>query len=217
LFTAAVVISVCVALFALIAEDVLDGGGLISRDEAVLRWFVDHRTDWMISAAKFVSTIGGFVSLLCVGTLAGVWLWRRRWPLAIAFAPVISLLLSFIAATIAKAIFGRARPPITFHEVHVASPAFPSGHATNAAGFFLAASFALAITIAQRRRSQLTLLATAIVLTALVGISRLVLAVHWLSDVVAGWVLGTAIATATVVVAWHASATRKTKTSNPVP
>jgi undecaprenyl-diphosphatase len=93
----------------------------------------------------------------------------------------------------------------------VTSPAFPSGHATDAAGFFLAAAFVLAITIAHRRRIQLLVVAAGVVLAALVGVSRLVLGVHWPSDVVAGWALGTAIAIAAVVIAWSAT----TRTAKP--
>jgi undecaprenyl-diphosphatase len=80
--------------------------------------------------------------------------------------------------------------------------AFPSGHATDAAAFFAAASLTLAITIVRRPVARVVLVGTALVLTVLVGVSRLVLAVHWLSDVVAGWALGTAIAVTVLVVLW---------------
>jgi undecaprenyl-diphosphatase len=190
-------------LFVLIAEDLVDGGGLISHDEAVLRWFVDHRSEWMISIARFVGIASGFVSLLGLSAVLGVWVWRRGWPLALA--PLASLLLAGIAATVAKVIFGRARPPIALHGVRVTSPAFPSGHAADAAGFVLAAAFALSLTVAHSRRTQLVLIALGVFLAALVGISRLVLAVHWLSDVVAGWALGSGIATGVVVVSWYVS------------
>jgi undecaprenyl-diphosphatase len=205
LLVAAGAVAASVVLFVLIAEDLLDGGGLIAHDKAVLRWFVDHRTDAMISAAKWVSTLGGFVSLFCAGVLLGLWLWRRGWQLGLAVAPLASLLLAGLASALAKAVFGRARPPIVVHATHVTSPAFPSGHATDAAGFFLAAAFVLALTIAHHRRTQLVLIGTGMVLAALVGLSRLVLAVHWLSDVVAGWALGTAIAVTTAVTAWYAT------------
>ena len=205
LLVAAISVAVSLVVFALIAEDLLDGGALISHDQAVLNWFVDHRTDAIISGAKWISTIGGFVSLFCAGALLGLWLWRRGWDLRFAVAPLASLLLAGLFSSLAKAVFGRTRPPIVVHETHVTSPAFPSGHATDAAGFFLAAAFVLAITIAHHRRTQLVLIGTGIVLAALIGLSRLVLAVHWLSDVVAGWALGTAIAITTVVTLWYAA------------
>jgi undecaprenyl-diphosphatase len=215
LFVAAVLVTANLALFLLIAEDVLDGGGLISHDEAILRWFVDHRSEWMVTAAKFVSTIGGFVSLMCAGVLLGVWLGRRGLHLGLAVAPAASLLIAGLASVVAKAAFGRARPPITVHQSHVTSPAFPSGHATDAAGFFLAAAFVLAITITCRPRDRVALVGAAIVLAGLVGVSRLVLGVHWFSDVVAGWTLGAAIAIATVVIAWYATTHTPKPSSTP--
>jgi undecaprenyl-diphosphatase len=138
-------------LFALVAEDLLDGGGLISRDQSVLAWFVEHRTDGLISAAKLVSTIGSFVSLAIVAMGIGVWLWRRGWSAGLALAPLVSLVLASLASDVAKALFDRDRPPVTVHATTVTLAAFPSGHATDAAAFFLAASLTLAITIAHRR------------------------------------------------------------------
>jgi membrane-associated phospholipid phosphatase len=197
---AVVLVAACLALFVLIAEDLADGGGLVSRDATVLNWFVDHRTDVWVNTAKFVSTVAGFASLACVGVVLGLWLWPRGWHLAIA--PLISLLLAGLASTVAKAAFGRARPSIVVREAHVTSPAFPSGHAADAAGFFLAAAFVLALTIAHQRRTQLLVVGVGMFFAVVVGLSRLILAVHWLSDVVAGWALGTAVAIAVVVVLW---------------
>ena len=214
---AAVLVVANLVLFALIAEDLLDGGGLISHDEAVSAWFVEHRTDALISAAKVVSTIGGFVSLAIVGALLGLWLWRRGWHVALAAAPVVSLVLASLASTASKALFDRERPPVVLHATTVTLAAFPSGHATDAAAFFLAASLTLAITIAHHRSTRALLVATGLFLAMLVGLSRLVLGVHWLSDVVAGWALGSAIAIAVVVTLWYLSTRRQDDQSAPVP
>jgi membrane-associated phospholipid phosphatase len=203
-------------LFALIAEDLLDGGGLISHDDAVLAWFVDHRTDTLISAAKVVSTIGSFVSLAIVGAVLGLWLWRRGWHVALAAAPEVSLVVASVASTVSKALFDRERPPVVVHATTVTLAAFPSGHATDAAAFFLAASLTLAITIAQRGSTRVLLVATGLFLAMLVGLSRLVLGVHWLSDVVAGWALGSAVAIAFVVTLWYLSARRQDDQAAPV-
>jgi hypothetical protein len=129
------------AFFVSIAEDVLDGGGLISRDQAAFTWFVDHRSDWLIDLARFVSTAGGFVSLTILGILLILWLTRRGSPLALAAVPLLSLLLGSLASTAAKAFFDRQRPPVAAHATAVGLAAFPSAHATNAAAFFLSASF----------------------------------------------------------------------------
>jgi membrane-associated phospholipid phosphatase len=206
---AAVLVAANIALFLLIAEDVLDGGGLISHDEAVLNWFVDRRTDGMITAARVVSAIGSFASLLLIGSVIGFWLWRRGTGLAFAVGPDVSLALAGLAASIAKAIFDRPRPPAAVHATHVAAAAFPSGHATDAAAFFLAASFILALTVSRHSSIQVLLVAIGMLCAGLVGVSRLVLGVHWLSDVIAGWALGATIAFTVVVTLWALTARRR--------
>ncbi len=214
---AAVLVVANLVLFALIAEDLLEGGGLISHDEAVSAWFIEHRTDALISAAKVVSAIGSFLWLSVFAVLLGLWLWRRGWHVALAVAPAASLVLASLASTVSKAHFDRERPPVVLHATTVTLAAFPSGHATDAAAFFLAASLTLAITMAHRRWMRVLLVATGLVLAALVGLSRLVLGVHWLSDVVAGWALGSAIAIATVVTLWYLSTRGEDDRSATVP
>jgi undecaprenyl-diphosphatase len=209
LSVATALVAANVTLFILIAEDVLDGGGLISHDQSVMTWFVDHRTDWLISAARFLSTIGSFVSLFVIGVVIGLWLWRRGWHWGLAVAPLVALTLGGLASSLAKAAFDRPRPPAAAHATHVSTAAFPSGHATDAAAFFLATSFTIAITLTRRRWAQTVLVATGASLAALVGLSRLVLGVHWLSDVVAGWALGTATAVTVVVTLWYLTARRQ--------
>ena len=115
LAVAAALVAANLTLFVLIAEDVLDGGGLISHDEAVLSWFVDHRTDRSIRLAKLVSTLGAYVSLAIVSALIGFWLWRRGTHVLLAAAPLASLSLASLASTVAKSIFERDRPPIAVH------------------------------------------------------------------------------------------------------
>jgi undecaprenyl-diphosphatase len=159
-----------------------------------------------VTTAKFVSTLGGFVSLLILALVAGIALWRRGVHVALAVAPLLSLLLASLASTVFKNLFGRDRPPITVHATTVTLAAFPSGHATDAAAFFLAVSLTLSLTVMHHRRTQVLSIGCGVFLAALVGISRLVLAVHWLSDVVAGWALGSAAGVTTVMTLWYFSA-----------
>jgi membrane-associated phospholipid phosphatase len=205
------VVTVCAALFLLIAEDVLDGGGLISRDELVLTWFVDHRTERSITAARWVSTVGGFPSLCIMGVVLGLWLWSRRTGPMLAVAPLISLLVGGLAAALFKAVFGRERPPVVLHATTVGVASFPSAHAADAAAFFVAASMTLALAVVRRRWVKVVVISVGAALAGIVGLSRLVLAVHWLSDVVAGWALGTAVATTVVMLAWFVTSARYRK------
>jgi undecaprenyl-diphosphatase len=199
---AGAVVVVSVAVFLLIAEDLLDGGGLISHDHSVLGWFVENRTDTWISVARAVSTMGSFPVLFGIGVVGFVLLWRHGTSLVLAAAPALALCLASLTSTLAKSLFGRDRPPVEVRAVTVSLEAFPSGHAANSAAFFLAWALVLGLAVVTGRLAKLALVAAAAVLAGCVGISRLVLGVHWLSDVVAGWALGTAIAVVVVMAAW---------------
>ena len=203
LVAAATIAVVCLGLFVLIAEDLLDGGGFISHDQAVLIWFVENRTDVLITLARLLSALGSFVGLTIVSVMIAIFVKARGWGWRLAASPFMALLIASLTSTVAKALFGRERPPVVVHATTVTLAAFPSGHATDAAACFLAAAFLLALTVAHYRYVQVLLLVAGLLLAALVGLSRLVLGVHWLSDVIAGWALGAAIATVVVVTVWY--------------
>ena len=203
LAVATVLFAFSLSVFVLVADDLLDGGGLISHDQAVLAWFVEVRTGAWVFVAKVFSALGSFVGLAILSLLLAFFLRVRGWQWGLALAPLVSLLVATLASTGAKALFGRDRPPVIVHAVMVTSTAFPSGHATDAAACLLAGSFVLALTVAVRRSGQLLWLLAGLVGAGLVGLSRLILAVHWLSDVVAGWALGTAIAILVVMASWY--------------
>jgi undecaprenyl-diphosphatase len=150
-----------------------------------------------------VSTLGGFIALCVIGIALGLLLGSRRTPVLLAAAPMASLLLGGLASLAAKELFGRDRPPITLRATTVGLASFPSAHATYAAAFFIAAALTLALTSARERWEKPVLLAGGAALAGLVGVSRLVLAVHWLSDVIAGWAVGTAVAVTVVMLAWY--------------
>lgn len=96
-----------------------------------------------------------------------------------------------LLSSLLKIGFDRARPDLVPHGMSVYTGSFPSGHAMMAAVTYLTLAALLART-AEHRRQQLFLLLAAILLTILVGISRVYLGVHWPSDVLGGWIAGSA-------------------------
>lgn len=144
--------------------------------------------DWLIAATQWFSWIGGGNqrTLSVVAIALALWRWQGALAgLAMALASLFSNLLS----TLLKVEFARPRPGLTPHLDDVgAALSFPSGHSTSAAVVYLLLAWLLP---AELRRPWLVL---AVVLIFLTGLSRILLGVHYPSDVIGGWMLGTAFA-----------------------
>jgi undecaprenyl-diphosphatase len=121
--------------------------------------------------------------VLALGAAVTLWLRGRR-PAA-AFV-VVAMAGAAALETVAKGLVGRARPVFSDPVAHAAGASFPSGHAMTS----LTAFGLVIVMVAPKRR--LAAIAVAVVAVGLVGFSRLALGVHYLSDVVGGWLLATA-------------------------
>lgn len=150
---------------------------------------VDESDPRFIAFMQWASWIGGgtprwvIVILLC----GLVWHWCGP-RCAVAFGGA-SLLGNF-ASSLMKLAFGRARPDVIDHLDHQTSYAYPSGHATSAAVVYLL----LAWLAPRRWRAAACALAASVII--LNAFSRIMLGVHWASDIVGGTLLGTAFALA---------------------
>jgi membrane-associated phospholipid phosphatase len=142
---------------------------------------------FMIAIARGLSWLGdaGQRSLIFLGF--AIWLaWRKRVRAAILL--IIFPTLAGISSNLLKEAFNRARPDVVEQLVTFTNPAYPSGHAANAASI----AFMIALLIPGRR--PLLPLGLAFLASALVGLSRLWLGVHWPSDVVGGMLWGVGFA-----------------------
>ena len=97
-------------------------------------------------------------------------------------------------STVLKLAFARPRPNIVPHLVEVHTASFPSGHAMLSAVIYLTLG-ALLARVERPPRIKIYVLTVAILLTFLIGLSRVYLGVHWPTDVLAGWCAGAAWAT----------------------
>lgn len=193
LAVASAVAAVAVVTLLVAAEDVVEKDGIAVHDPTGLAWFVDHRSSAAVEMARVVTWLGSASVLVLVTVVAGYVLWRRGWALVLTVAPVVAGVASVVGASAAKQIFGRPRPPAGLRLVVATEPAFPSGHATSSTAVYLTIALVVAAVL-RRPAARVAVVAVAMALAGAVGLSRLTLGVHWPSDVVAGWALGTLVA-----------------------
>jgi undecaprenyl-diphosphatase len=180
---------------------VIDRGDSLRMDATGFDAVASLHTQAGVDVAKVVTGLG---ALPIVGTLVGIaslyLLARRRVAEALALA--IGMGLTVLLVDVAKAAFDRPRPPHPY--VRVTTPAYPSGHAAYATAYV---AMAVAFAHAFRGIVQTSLVVIAgIVVAALIGLSRVYLRAHYLSDVLGGFALGTvlfaACGTVAVIVAF---------------
>ncbi|WP_234179066.1 phosphatase PAP2 family protein [Sphingopyxis sp. NFH-91] len=152
----------------------------------------------LIAFMQAISWIGGGTPRwVLVGLIAAaVRFWGGRRP---ALAIVAAVLFANIASSLLKAAFDRPRPDLIAHLDHVSSASYPSGHATSAAALYLTLALLAPV---QWRRATWTL---AVLMIGFTGLSRIMLGVHWPSDIVGGILLGAAFA---LTAAWWAQPER---------
>ena len=198
--------------FGALLQDVIAHDELALVDQPVQRFFVAHREAWLTPLLRGVTDLGN--AALLVGVLLAVGLawrlragtWRPLGLLAGAFAGAWAL-----SGTI-KLLTHRPRPPAAQAIGHWTGHAFPSGHTACATAVWgMLAAVLAGLTPGWARR--VALWTAALLVAALVGLSRLYLGASWLTDALAGaalgaaWLFGLLTATRTIR-ALHPGATR---------
>lgn len=181
--------------FAEIADEVIEGE-THSLDERII--LAMRRPDnlaqpigpeWLEGLGLDITALGGYAVLtLLVLVVAGYLLLSRKfcamWLVLIASGTGWGLTM------VLKELFGRQRPSVVPHLQEQTSMSFPSGHAMMSAVVYLTLGVLLAQFAADRWATRIYLLVVAILVTFLVGVSRVFLGVHYPTDVLAGWSAG---------------------------
>jgi undecaprenyl-diphosphatase len=159
-------------------------------DESLARWIARELPTWVEWLARPFSWLGGWIGITAVTVVACVLLLRERsWlDLGVVLAVVLG---SQLLVTLLKSWFDRPRPTVGPVVPLPSSLSFPSGHAATGA----ACLGVLAVLLAQRmtsRQARTWLWTLVAALAVAIGLSRIALGVHYLSDVLAGWCLGIA-------------------------
>jgi undecaprenyl-diphosphatase len=166
-------------------------------DETVLLAFRDRNNPsypigpvWLQIMFRDVSPLGGYAVVTLISlTVTGYLLMDGK--RAAAILVLVSVGGGAALSNLLKFAIARPRPDLVARLVEVNTTSFPSGHATLAAVTYLTLG-ALLSRLEGRRRAKIYVLTVAVALTFLIGVSRIYLGVHWPTDVLAGWCVGSA-------------------------
>jgi len=187
----AIVFSFVLLLLVLLMFGILMSPPLAHLDARLSALVRELRTPVLTTVAIWVTHIADTITLtiLTLGTSAGLWLWNRR---AEAAFVLLTVSLGSLLGSVVQLLVQRGRPAQVALIALPRTFSFPSGHALGSFLYFGCLSF---IVLGEVRRPALRygLVTLFALITVAVGLSRVYLGVHYLGDVIAAWLLGGAI------------------------
>lgn len=196
LLSGAALILLLTACVLALAVGILRHTVVVRIDALAAQALFDHRAPWLDRLMMLMSALGdGPERTAATILLVAFLLWRRRfrWTLALGLVMVAAAVLT----PVLKTSFHMARPSLLYSGADAFS--FPSGHATSAAALYLMLAWIVGRSTTGVGRVLFAASALAVVL--LTALSRIYLGAHWLSDVLAGVALGSALGLAGVLLA----------------
>ncbi len=155
---------------------------------------------WVTDAMKDITSLGsGTVIVLVTFFVTGYLLLRKKyyWLGLVLIATIGGALMTLGI----KEFIGRTRPTVVTHLLEEKSLSFPSGHSMMSAIVYLTQATLLS-RIEKNMKAKIYIISVALLLTFLIGISRIYIGVHYPTDVLAGWIAGISWA----LLCWYAAA-----------
>lgn len=166
---------------------VYEAAGLARSDMPLARWAAERATSSSTDVLRAVSTLGGTAGVVIVAAVVAAIVLRRDRNASVIPLLVMTVGGQFALVALVKAIVARARPEL-LPLSGFAGASFPSGHAAAAAATYACA--ALLLGRGRSRSSRIVLGFVAGAVAAAVAATRVLLGVHWFTDVLAGTALG---------------------------
>lgn len=159
--------------------------GTGAADDHILRAIYAGGHPVWIAVARGFTLLGNAPFLIAIGIAFAAFLWARGRPRYGLIVVAVTLVGRGLVEA-QKYGIARFRPEDEVHLVPVSTPSFPSGHAASSMIVYLT----LALVFASGTRWKWPAVAAALVLSLCIGLSRLMLGVHWPTDVIGGWAFG---------------------------
>lgn len=175
------------AVVAVLAMLTSHAPGVVRFDQRVAESVVAHRSQWATPGLRAVTRLGSSAVIVGVAVAMAIAQTRRLRSSSAWRVMLVAVVGQFVSAQLIKATLDRARPNLG-QLVTVADASFPSGHSAAAAATFGTAAWLIGRGRSASARSIAAGLAVSVAIA--VAASRVLLGVHWLTDVVAGLALG---------------------------
>jgi membrane protein DedA with SNARE-associated domain/membrane-associated phospholipid phosphatase len=174
------------ALFAGIVEDLITADPIIAADIRIANLAAVFRTDALTNIFTWITLLGKsqVILVFIVVSVALLWLWRKNYHIVSLFIAVSG---SAAFTYLGKLTFHRPRPELAVYAEHTYS--FPSGHATIAVAFYGFLCYLL-VRVARGWNKKVNILFAATLLIIAIGLSRVYLGEHYISDVWSGYLVG---------------------------
>ena len=160
---------------------------LVDLDRSVGQWGADHATHWSTQLLQLVTDLASTpmtIAVIVVVTVVEMIRVPNKWIPPFLITVVVG---EVVIVNTVKHLLHRVRPTFNPIAAHL-GPSFPSGHSATAAALYAAVALVLARRRSPRTRAMLAGAAAAVAVA--VAVSRVMLGVHWLSDVIAGLAFG---------------------------
>jgi membrane-associated phospholipid phosphatase len=169
------------------------GGWLTGVDQAVTAWFVAHRQPAIDGVALAITTALGPLEIAMLATVVAVAVGIKSRSALASLTVLVSVGAASALCWLIKVLVARTRPPLAVQETLETDYSFPSGHVTGTAA--LVGILAVAVGLLASRAVKALVVVGGVIAVSAVGLSRLYLGVHWLTDVMAGVLLAAAVVT----------------------
>jgi undecaprenyl-diphosphatase len=182
------ILLILIALFIELSEDLVSETWINLFDQSFSTFIFAHRTSYLTSFMLFITSLGNAqtILVLLIISCSVFYILKHRFYSIVLIASAAS---SSILVSLLKVLIHRDRPEIQNALVIEKTFSFPSGHTMFAVAFYVLLGYLL-FRISKNNTHRILLILISISISLLIGFSRIYLGAHWLSDVLASYLLG---------------------------
>src|ERR1035437_2245001 len=184
-----IIFLILLGTFVAITESIVNSSPMIRFDNSFANFIYQLRTPFLAQFFYAITNFANQITVIILGVIALIYLYLKK-ELAYLYALILVFLGTEASVYLIKILINRPRPIADIAYYIEASPSFPSGHSAIAIAFFGFVTYYLICHVKGNVKKKTILIVLGTILTALIGFSRLYLGVHFLSDVLGGFLIG---------------------------